>query len=117
MTTDPYSPPSDVNKTVGSQRFRFGLIPATLLFFAAFLTAAYGAMIVPNILRDASKGYDVRSLVNASSFPASLFGIAACCVFAGRYIVIGKLRNTFLVTLPAFICVLVLWRIISMLLR
>ncbi len=117
MATDPYTPPSDVNRTLGSPRFRFGLIPATLLFFVAFLTAAYGAIIVPNILRDASKGFDVRSLGNASSFPASLFGIAACCVFAARYIVIGKSRSAFLVTLPAFICVLVLWRIISMLLR
>ncbi len=117
MVTDPYSPPSNGNPTVGSSRFRFGWIPATLLFFMAFLIAAYGTLVVTKILQDASNGYDVRYLLNAFSFPASLFGIAACCIFAGRYMVIGKYRNAFFVSFPASICVLVLWRIISMLLR
>ena len=117
MVTNPYSAPSNEVSTVGSSRFRFGLIPATLLFFIAFLTATYGAMVVPNILRDASNGYDLRYLLSMSTFPASLFGIASCCIFAGRYIVIGKIRNAFLVTFPALVCVLVLWRVVSLLLR
>ena len=117
MATDPYTPPPSANETLDSNRFRFRLIPATLLFVAALLTATYGAMIVPNILRDASNGYDVRYLASLSTFPASLFGIAACCIFAGRYIVMGKWRNAFFLTIPSFVCVLVLWRIISRLLR
>ena len=51
------------------EEFRLGLIPATLLFFVAFVTASYGAMIVPNILRDASNGYDARYLTIFSFSP------------------------------------------------
>ncbi|XZE45818.1 hypothetical protein SH467x_001075 [Pirellulaceae bacterium SH467] len=114
MATDPYSQPTNASRTVGSQRFRIGVIPATLLFFVAFVTAAYGAMIVPNILRDASDGYDVRYLISFSMAPASLFGISACCVCAGRYFMIGNLRHAFLFTFTSFMCVLALWCIISM---
>ncbi len=117
MPTTPYLPPSNGEPAIGARRFRFGLIPATLLFFLAFLMTAYGAMIVPNILRDASNGYDVRYLVNASTFPASLFGIAVCCVIAGWHLVLGKFRNAIMLTLPAFACVLVLCRIVSILVR
>lgn len=117
MPTSPYLPPTNGESPIGAGRLRLGLIPATLLFFFAFLMAAYGAMIVPNILRDASNGYDARYLINASTFPASLFGIAVCCVIAGWYLVLGKLRHALMLTLPALVCVLVLSRIISMLVR
>ncbi|MCA9108007.1 MAG: hypothetical protein KDA83_21545 [Planctomycetales bacterium] len=93
--------------SLDTKRFRLAWIPATILFFAAFLTASYGAMIVPNILRDASNGYDGRYLMMAFSFPASLFGFAICCLFAGRSLVLGRWRNAAVAAIPAVACVMI----------
>ena len=89
-----------------SQRFRLGLVPATMLFFVASVTASYGAMIVPNILRDASNGYDARYLTIFSFFPASLFGFAICCIVAGRAMVFGKWRNATVAMIPGIACIM-----------
>lgn len=83
-----------------SQKFRLALIPATIVFFIVFVTASYGAMIVPNIMRDASNGYDARYLTIFSFFPASLFGVAICCIAARRAMILGNWRNASVVMIP-----------------
>ena len=91
------------------------MIPATILFFLAFLTASYAAMVVPNILRDASNGYDARYLTIFSIFPASLFGIAICCIVAGRFMVLGKWRNATVAIVPGIACTMLVVLYIMML--
>jgi hypothetical protein len=98
-----------------SRRFRLGLIPATILFFVAFVTAAYGAMIIPNILRDASNGFDARYLTIFAFFPASLFGVAICCIVAGRAMVLGKWRNASIAVIPGIAFIMLVGLYIIML--
>jgi tetrahydromethanopterin S-methyltransferase subunit E len=76
-----------------TSKFRYGLLPATLLFFAAGIAIAYGLGVMGNVVRDARNGYDTHYLVTAVGFPLALFGMGTCCVLAGWLFVIGQWRT------------------------
>ena len=84
-----------------SGRFRVELVPATMLFMASVVSALIGAMIVPNIRRDALNGYDVRYLATASMLPGSLFGFAIFCSVAAYLLAKGNLQAAVAALFPA----------------
>lgn len=98
-TINPYKPTAgryrefDRSDVAATPTFRIGLIPATVLLFVAIIATLYGAMVVPNVVRDARNGYDARYLMAASLFPGLLFGLAFSCVVAGRQLMVGRWKR------------------------
>ena len=105
MNTEPHLPATAV--APNATRFRYGLIPATILFFVAFLASCYASMVLPNVFRDALNGYDVRYLMIASLFPASLIGLSICCIAVGRSLVLGRRMNAVATVIPSVLCVMI----------
>jgi hypothetical protein len=50
-------------------------------------------MVMPNVVRDARNGYDLRYLIMASIFSGLLFALGFCCVFAGRQLTLGEWKK------------------------
>lgn len=98
-TINPYEPTygrdrdAERSDNAALHTFRWGLVPATVLFFVAAIAVLYGAMVVPNVLRDARNGYDARYLLVSSFFPGLLFGFGLSCVLAGRQFMQSKWKN------------------------
>ncbi|WP_144059574.1 hypothetical protein [Rhodopirellula sallentina] len=94
--------------------FRFGLIPATLLAFAAFVTFAYASLVVPNVIRDARIGYDAQYLVWASVLPGALIGFALVCMNAAKEFLGGRWKQgVTTLWLAAGFVVAALWTILT----
>ncbi len=87
---NPYRTPASGAAVVDPRKFRFGIVPATLCGFVAFLAAAYAALVIPNILRDARNGYDAVYLTYASLGPLLLFGVSASCLLAAAQWIGGR---------------------------
>lgn len=113
MNTRPHLPATIVAPS--ETRFRFGLIPATVLFFIAVLASCYAAMVIPNVFRDALNGYDILYIITSSAFPASLIGLSICCIVVGRSLVLGKRLNAVATVIPAAACVMIAGILVAML--
>jgi hypothetical protein len=110
---NPYRATASVPAVVDPPKFRYGVVPAALCGFVAFLAAAYAALVIPNMLRDARNGYDAVYLTYFSLGPLLLFGVAGTCLLAAAQWLGGRWKLALAAHAVTGVCCVLLFVLFS----